>query len=441
MHLVFINTVDTLLELYSVDYKGLDEGSGEYRLHDQAWRAVGRGTKAAGDTIPSAFGCRVHDLANEKEYRSAEIRSVWLMYIGPAQLKGRFRKQKYYKHFLQFVHLVGDCISLEGTTRAKVTSIRSEIIDWVKKFETFFYQFEPDHLPMCTLVIHLLLHVADSIELHGPVWVYWSIVMERHCGVLQHGVRSHRQPWASLNNFMVDKVYLQGVIGLYNLGDLHAPKESLRTANTKKSVLDYPDCVLLAPRKMVQLTNVTRARIINTLAAWYSADPNAIHPHVPHYVETWGKVRRLDGGDTMHAADLAKPTGHDMTFIHYEQMVDSRRHNHRVDPVFERQTFYGQLREIIVLPISGRLAVELGLTHSETLIVATVAQCNNVIDVEGFKYYRGLKGVELTNLKTVECAIGRTPTHRVGEFGIVDRSACLSQVIFTEGDGDVDVNE
>ncbi|KAH7096495.1 hypothetical protein BKA62DRAFT_822291 [Auriculariales sp. MPI-PUGE-AT-0066] len=440
MHLVFINMVDTLLELYSIDHKGLDEGDGKYKLTIRAWAAVGKGTKLAGNTIPSSFGCRVHDIADEKEYRSAEMQSVWLMYIGPSQLKGRFRKQKYYRHFVQFVRIVENCITLDGVSRNTVASIRSEIINWVKDFESFFYQFKPERLPMCTLVVHMLLHVADSIELHGPVWVYWSFVMERHCGTLQRGIRSRCQPWASLNNFVMDEACLQGVVGLYNIGDLRAPKVTRAVPNAKKILPDYPDCELLAPRKMVELTYITRTRIVNTLAAWYSVDAAVIRPHVPHQVETWGKVRRLDGGDTMHAANLAKPTGRDMTFIRYEQMVDTLSHRPRSDPVFERRTFYGQLREIVVLPIGGRLAVGLGLNRSETLVLAMVAPCNSIVEIEGFKYYKGLTGVEITNLKTVECAIGRAPTHREGEFGIVDRSGSLSRVLFTNADDDEHVD-
>jgi hypothetical protein len=91
--------------------------------------------------------------------------------------------------------------------------------------------------------------------------------------------------------------------------------------------------------------------------------------------------------------------------------------------------------------VIGPLVAALGLRHPETLILAAVAECNNVVTVEGRKFYRGNKGIEVTNLKTIECAIGRVPTHNAGEFGIVDRSASLSRVLFTQADEDEDGGE
>lgn len=49
-------------------------------------------------------------------------------------------------------------------------------------------------------MIHMLLHIADSIEAQGPLWVYWSFVMERHCGLLGRVLRSRQQPmWMMLH--------------------------------------------------------------------------------------------------------------------------------------------------------------------------------------------------------------------------------------------------
>jgi hypothetical protein len=136
MHLVFINLVDALWELYSMDYKGLgDEDEVGYQVSTESWQAIGRGTKAAGDTIPSSFGRRVHNIAEEKEHRTAEMRSVWLMYIGPSQLKGQFKNPKIYTHFLQLVQLVRECISLDGISSDTVKTIRAGFADWVKFYE------------------------------------------------------------------------------------------------------------------------------------------------------------------------------------------------------------------------------------------------------------------------------------------------------------------
>ena len=61
---------------------------------------------------------------------------------------------------------------------------------------------------MCPLTIHALLHIADSIEMVGPVWTYWAFAMERYCGSLQPAIRSRRYPYASLNRYLVDQAHL-----------------------------------------------------------------------------------------------------------------------------------------------------------------------------------------------------------------------------------------
>ena len=55
-----------------------------------------------------------------------------------------------------------------------------------------------------------------------------------------------------------------------------------------------------------------QGRLANALFAWFGTDPQVIRHVLPSDVETWGKIRRLNGGDTMHAAELVE---RDMTFI------------------------------------------------------------------------------------------------------------------------------
>ena len=41
-----------------------------------------------------------------------------------------------------------------------------------------YYQYKADRLPCTMLTIHALLHVADTIEVLGPVWAWWSFPIE-----------------------------------------------------------------------------------------------------------------------------------------------------------------------------------------------------------------------------------------------------------------------
>ncbi|KZV91671.1 hypothetical protein EXIGLDRAFT_675855 [Exidia glandulosa HHB12029] len=442
MHLVWIDLIPLLVSLYSTDFKDLDQGAGEYRIAPHIWRTIGKAAKDAGDTIPSVYGRRVPDLADERGYRTAETWSVWTLYIAPGSLKGRFPRNKYYNHFMQLVRLLDACIELE-IPRSNVATIRQGFIDWVNKFEEYFYQYDPSRVSICTSIIHYLLHIADCIEMQGPVWVYWAFVMERHCGRIVRAVRSCKHPWASLNNFVLAEAQLETVQSLYNLDNdfFTGPNHHIRAAGSFARFTDYETCELLAPSRMSPVTPYLASQLANVLAQWYGETYTehlraAIKSRLPHHIEEWGKVRRLDGGDTMHAADLIVNEERDMTFVRYEQLVDRRRHQQHKTAVLKRQAYYGQLRRILVLPVSPPLAELLGDDAPQTVLIAAVAECADLSppDAHGLQFFSKLKdGVELTELRTIECLIGRVPTHS-GHWAIADRSNALSRVLFTGSD-------
>jgi hypothetical protein len=96
--------------LWTGEFKKLDSGSQEYELSKAVWEAVGSQTAAAADTIPSAFGSRVPNIAKDRPNVSAEMWSFWTLYLGPVLLRWRFTHIKFYKHFIQLVRLLSSSI-------------------------------------------------------------------------------------------------------------------------------------------------------------------------------------------------------------------------------------------------------------------------------------------------------------------------------------------
>jgi hypothetical protein len=99
-----------------------------------------------------------------------------------------------------------------------------------------YYQNNPKRLPVCTLPIHTLLHLADCIEAWGPVWCYWSFPMERFCGFLKPGVSSMRHPYASMDHYLLDWVTMWHLGTIYNIKDmlqLKGPKKQLATCSVQ----------------------------------------------------------------------------------------------------------------------------------------------------------------------------------------------------------------
>jgi hypothetical protein len=134
MHLIWENLIPNLVSLWTGDFKGLDEGTGEYEFPSNIWEAIGEGTAAAGSTIPSVFGARPPNLAKQKSQYSAELWSIWTLYLGPVLLRRRFRNQRYYKHFIGLVKLLQICLQFEITTN-EVQVVRDGFINWVRDYE------------------------------------------------------------------------------------------------------------------------------------------------------------------------------------------------------------------------------------------------------------------------------------------------------------------
>ena len=88
-------------------------------------------------------------------------------------------------------------------------------------------------------------------------------------------------------------------------------------ANISVTSID-PTCILLPPRTATPPEPSLFKKIIAALATRYNTSATHIQCICSaECVKTWGKVRRLDGGDTMHAAGVVKPAqdSRDATFI------------------------------------------------------------------------------------------------------------------------------
>lgn len=134
MHMVWENVVKTLTKLWCGDYKGIDEGREEYGFSKTVWSAIGQACKDSGDTIPSAFGCRVPNIAEDRSNFIAESWSQWCMYLAPALLRKRFEDPIYYRHFTTLVSLLNKCLN-RSINFEDVDSLKVGFADWVQEYE------------------------------------------------------------------------------------------------------------------------------------------------------------------------------------------------------------------------------------------------------------------------------------------------------------------
>ncbi|KDQ09487.1 hypothetical protein BOTBODRAFT_117190 [Botryobasidium botryosum FD-172 SS1] len=138
MHLVWENVVKSLILLWTGEFKPLKPDANQpYRIKKSVWDAIGKATVEAGSTIPSAFGCRVPNIADRRSEFSAEAYSIWTTFLAPVLLQ-EFLNDEYYGHFVKLISLLTICTRYE-LTPIDVRSLRDGFASWVEEYERYAY--------------------------------------------------------------------------------------------------------------------------------------------------------------------------------------------------------------------------------------------------------------------------------------------------------------
>lgn len=134
MHLIFENVIKNMILLWTGNFKGVDTGTKDYELQPKVWEAVGAACAASGSMIPSAFGARPPNIADDRVAMTADAYSFWMQYLGPTLLSRAFMKNKYYTHFIKLVRLVKICLQFE-ITHNEINDLRLGFQQWVEGYE------------------------------------------------------------------------------------------------------------------------------------------------------------------------------------------------------------------------------------------------------------------------------------------------------------------
>ena len=134
MHLSAENVLPNLILFWTGEYKNLDHEDADYLLAEPVWQAIGNASAAAGDTIPSTFGSRVPNTATQKGQFTAETQTFWALYMAPILLRGRFKQDIIYNHFMELVRLFKLCLEYE-LSGEQVDEIEKGFASWVQRYE------------------------------------------------------------------------------------------------------------------------------------------------------------------------------------------------------------------------------------------------------------------------------------------------------------------
>ncbi|KAJ7142047.1 hypothetical protein C8R43DRAFT_830510, partial [Mycena crocata] len=114
-------------------FKDMTAGDEDYIIGDKDWEEIGEECTQAGDTIPTAFGSRIPNIAQDRYQFKTENWFAFLMFLGPALLNGRL-KTIYYRHFLKLVNIFNFCLKY-FLSNDEIDQLEVAVVEWVTDYE------------------------------------------------------------------------------------------------------------------------------------------------------------------------------------------------------------------------------------------------------------------------------------------------------------------
>ncbi|KAG8888839.1 hypothetical protein FRB99_004073 [Tulasnella sp. 403] len=433
MHLLE-NTFKNYVNYFSGNFKQLNAGKESYILPEAKWKAIGAATLTANETIPSTFGRRIPNIAEDRTFMTAEGYLVWSTLYAPILLADAFSDQKYYKHFMRLISIVERLLAFTSTASER-QKLREDIVVWYEEYEEIFYQYDAERLATCLMTVHAWLHLVDFIERSGPLWAYWCWVMERLCSVLSRSIGSKKHPYASLNRRIIELATLASIRNRYDLQELlphHSRMHNTRPLSRFTSEA-YPDHVLVGPHQTISLHSDTTSlarRVAAHLATQIEPKPSdsLVLRLLPPTFEQWAKVQIDEGDLAWTLQGYRRRAGErDRSYVQYSQLVDKRARHRNAPPEFEKRVSFGRLERAFVVQLPANAILR--QVAPTTKILLEISPCDTSIDpVTGFYRFRSLRAREVIDADCLEATVGRIESG--GDWYIVRRAGVLEHSEF-----------
>ncbi|KAF6752310.1 hypothetical protein DFP72DRAFT_1134095 [Ephemerocybe angulata] len=153
-------------------------------------------------------------------------------------------------------------------------------------------------------------------------------------------------------------------------------------------------------------------------------------------IEAWGRLRRLECGDTMLASEIVHRESEDRrdaTFVRYDNLVDENARRFHGKTKLLATTSYGQLNYVYLIKIPP--AADIKIATTTYVALAVIAQCDRPVQHRSgldIHVYTKLRASEVVDIATVQALVGRVRWEN--QFAIFDRSGDLARAVFAEGD-------
>ncbi|KZV85657.1 hypothetical protein EXIGLDRAFT_622775 [Exidia glandulosa HHB12029] len=197
-----LNWGDLLLSLWrgTIDCGDSDSrNSWDFAVFRDAlvWTLHGEDVARSTLFIPSLFGNPPRNIAEKLNsgYKAWEF-VLYLWRLGPGLLLGVL-PNRYWRSFCKLVSIVRFC-EQKTIRRSDLLAMYDVSLDFIKEFETQYYQRRADRLHFIRPIVHTLAHLIPEILRVGPAACVSQWTMERFIGLVTADLKQHVTPYANI---------------------------------------------------------------------------------------------------------------------------------------------------------------------------------------------------------------------------------------------------
>ena len=216
MHLTTLNDPDLLIKLFTgkLDVYDPDDRTtwdwAVFYRNKRLWEGHGETVAQATPYIPSSFGRAPRDPAKRinSGYKAWEYQ-IYVYGLGPAL----FRHILPRKYWLNFCKLVSGIRTLQrySITRDELVKGHSRLMEFVREYETLYYQRMESRIHFVRQSMHLLTHIGPETLRAGPLSSYAQWTLETTIGNLGREIRQDRDLYANLTQRAILRVQVNSM--------------------------------------------------------------------------------------------------------------------------------------------------------------------------------------------------------------------------------------
>ena len=266
------------------------------------------------DGISGQLGTKPRALSCFTNWKAAEHKTFTLSY-SLVIFDGYLRKECL-DGLHMFVSLVDICFR-SCVTRSQSLEVKRLSVKFIEHFESYYVKHDLSRINFCKYVIHLLLHLSESIRQYGPLISASQYWVEKYIGWILGRSNAKTLPAKS----MLQSAWFGDAKRLFFRERFH------KLPSSPQEVVDAGGYMFLGPRRKVRLREIdSEVKLVELIGSYFVRKHahEGLHPNlarlIARKVETvtlWSRLKFICGSD-IQIASSAKPV--DVT-LHRQELT------------------------------------------------------------------------------------------------------------------------